>query len=141
MALVRRISASCVARRWRRSRRSLTHSVPRRTGRSGAGRTATARSPAFTAPAAWPEALTQRWKVEVGTGYATPLVVGNRVYMFSRHGDNETMSALDADSGKVLWQTGLSGARSRCNSAAVRHGPGPKSTPVVRQRAAVHASA
>jgi len=43
----------------------------------------------FTAPAAWPEQLTQRWKIEVGTGYATPIVVGNRVYVFSRQGDDE----------------------------------------------------
>jgi hypothetical protein len=33
----------------------------------------------FTAPAAWPAQLTQRWKIDIGTGYATPLVVGNRV--------------------------------------------------------------
>src|SRR5688572_6254726 len=80
-------------------------------------------------PDTWPERLTQRWKVEVGLGYATPLVVGNRIYMFSRVGENETMSALDADSGKVLWQTGYP-ASFTMNSAAVRHGPGPKSTPV-----------
>src|SRR5215510_14414370 len=43
---------------------------------------------AFNEPRSWPEKLTQRWKVEVGTGYATPLVVGNRIYMFSRKGDN-----------------------------------------------------
>lgn len=84
----------------------------------------------FTAPAAWPKALTQRWKAEVGTGYATPLVVGNRVYMFSRLGDNETMSALDADSGKVLWQQGYP-AVFTMQSATVRHGAGPKSTPIV----------
>ena len=84
----------------------------------------------FTAPAAWPKALTQRWKTEVGPGYATPLVVGNRVYMFSRLGDNETMSALDADSGKVLWQQGYP-AVFTMQSATVRHGAGPKSTPVV----------
>ena len=84
----------------------------------------------FTAPPAWPKALTQRWKAEVGPGYATPLVVGNRVYMFSRLGDNETMSALDADSGKVLWQQGYP-AVFTMQSATVRHGAGPKSTPVV----------
>ena len=27
----------------------------------------------FTEPRDWPERLTQRWKVEVGLGYATPL--------------------------------------------------------------------
>ena len=84
----------------------------------------------FAAPAAWPKALTQRWKAEVGLGYATPLVVGNRVYMFSRLGDNETMTALDADSGKVLWQQGYP-AVFTMHSAAARHGAGPKSTPVV----------
>ena len=84
----------------------------------------------FTAPKQWPEALVQRWKMEVGLGYATPLVAGNRVYMFSRLGDNETMSALDAGSGKVLWQTGYP-APFTMHSATVVHGPGPKSTPTL----------
>ena len=83
----------------------------------------------FTAPAAWPAQLTQRWKVEVGTGYATPIVVGNRVYVFSRQGEEEVMSALDAASGKVLWRTAYA-APFEMNSAARPHGPGPKSTPV-----------
>ncbi len=83
---------------------------------------------AFALPSAWPEQLRQRWKVEVGTGYATPLVVGNRVYMFSRQGDREVMSALDAESGKVIWSTGYS-APFEMMSAAAPHGPGPKSTP------------
>ena len=83
----------------------------------------------FTEPAAWPEELNQRWKIEVGLGYATPLVVGNRVYLFSRQGDDEVMSAIDADSGKVLWRTAYP-APFTMNSAAAPHGPGPKSTPV-----------
>ena len=85
--------------------------------------------PAFTAPAQWPDMLTQRWKIDVGTGYATPIVVGNRVYMFSRVGENETMSAIDAASGKVLWTSGYP-APFTMMSATVQHGPGPKSTPV-----------
>ena len=32
-------------------------------------------APAPSDPKAWPEKLTQKWKVEVGSGYATPLVV------------------------------------------------------------------
>ncbi len=83
----------------------------------------------FTEPAVWPEQLTQRWKIEVGLGYATPLVVGDRVYLFSRQGDDEVMSAIDADSGKVLWRTAYP-APFTMNSAATPHGPGPKSTPV-----------
>jgi outer membrane protein assembly factor BamB len=83
----------------------------------------------LTTPQAWPEALTERWKVEIGTGYATPLVVGDRVYQFSRIGDNETMTALDAASGKVLWQAGYP-ATFTMNPATKQHGPGPKSTPI-----------
>lgn len=84
----------------------------------------------FTEPRAWPDQLTRRWKVEVGTGYATPLVAGSRLYLFSRQGDREVMSALDAGSGKVLWQTGYP-VSFTMNSAAVRHGQGPKSTPAL----------
>jgi putative pyrroloquinoline-quinone binding quinoprotein len=83
---------------------------------------------AFPEPAAWPEQLTRRWKVEVGAGYATPIVVGNRVYAFSRQQDNEVMRALDADTGKIVWETSYA-APFRMNPATSRHGPGPKSTP------------
>ena len=59
----------------------------------------------FSEPSAWPESLKQHWKIEVGTGYATPLLVGDRLYLFSRQGEDEVMSALDAASGKVVWRT------------------------------------
>jgi outer membrane protein assembly factor BamB len=83
----------------------------------------------FTAPATWPAQLTQRWKIDVGPGYATPIVVGNRVYVFSRQGDDEVMSGIDAASGKVLWRTAYAAPFEMHNSAKP-HGQGPKSTPV-----------
>jgi outer membrane protein assembly factor BamB len=52
-----------------------------------------------------------------------------RLYMFSRRGENETMSALDAATGKEIWQTGYP-VSFTMHSAATKHGPGPKSTPV-----------
>jgi len=79
--------------------------------------------------AAWPAQLTQKWKLEVGLGYATPLVVGNRIYQFARKGEREVMMAIDADGGKVLWETGHSAVFTPM-SAAAPHGAGPKSTPV-----------
>jgi len=84
--------------------------------------------PSFVAPSNWPDQLTQRWKVEVGLGYATPLVVGNRIYLFSRQGENEVMSALDAASGAVIWKEAYQ-APFTMNKATEHHGPGPKSTP------------
>src|SRR5258705_791845 len=82
----------------------------------------------FAAPAAWPEALTRRWKIDVGTGYATPIVVANRVYAFSRQDNNEVMRALDAETGKVVWGKRYP-APFNMSPATARHGPGPKSTP------------
>ena len=83
---------------------------------------------AFSAPKAWPEQLVQRWKAEVGEGYATPLVVGNRVYVFSRRDGNEVMAALDAQTGKEIWRTGYP-IDFTMHSAATQHNKGPKSTP------------
>ena len=83
---------------------------------------------AFREPASWPKTLTMRWNVDVGTGYATPLVVGDRLYVFTRQGDNEVMTALDAASAKVIWRTSYP-APYNMNPATAPHGPGPKSTP------------
>jgi outer membrane protein assembly factor BamB len=83
---------------------------------------------AFREPATWPKTLTKQWNAEIGLGYATPLVVGNRIFVFTRQGDNEVMTALDAASAKVLWRTSYA-APFRMNPATAPHGPGPKSTP------------
>jgi outer membrane protein assembly factor BamB len=85
--------------------------------------------PSFAAPATWPEALTSRWSVDVGLGYATPLVVDNRLYVFARQGDDEVMSALDPATGNVVWKAGYA-APFTMNKSTARHGPGPKSTPI-----------
>ena len=84
----------------------------------------------LTAPPAWPDQLNQKWRVTVGEGYATPLVVGNRVYQFSRQGENEVMTAFDADTGKEVWKNPGYPAVFEMQSAARPHGAGPKSTPV-----------
>jgi outer membrane protein assembly factor BamB len=84
---------------------------------------------AFQAPASWPESLSLKWKVDVGAGYATPLIVGNRVFTHTRQGENEVMLALDAETGKTIWQTNYP-APYKMNPATKNHGQGPKSTPL-----------
>src|SRR5262245_2115806 len=42
---------------------------------------------AFREPSSWPDRLTSKWKVDVGIGYATPLLVGNRLYLFTRQNE------------------------------------------------------
>jgi outer membrane protein assembly factor BamB len=82
----------------------------------------------FGEPKTWPDRLTQRWKVEVGEGHATPVLVGGRIYTFTRQGTNEVMQSFDAATGKAVWQSRYA-APVTVNPAASAHGPGPKATP------------
>ena len=50
------------------------------------------------------EQLTRKWKIDVGQGYATPILVRDRLYVFTRQGDNEVMQAIDAAAGDTIWQ-------------------------------------
>lgn len=86
----------------------------------------------FTPPAAWPERPTQVWKVDAGIGHASPVVAGNRVFLFSRVGEQEALTAYDAATGKRLWREAYE-APYQMNSAATGHGKGPKSTPVIHR--------
>ncbi len=82
------------------------------------------------APAAWPATLTQKWKIPVGSGYATPIVANGRVYVHARNGEQETITAFDAATGKPIWNDAHA-APYKVNPAAASHGPGPKSSPVL----------
>jgi outer membrane protein assembly factor BamB len=83
----------------------------------------------FVEPKIWPKALRQRWTLEIGPGYATPLVVGNRLYTITRRNENEVMMALDAATGKVVWESSYA-APYTMPAGTVAHGPGPKATPL-----------
>ena len=83
----------------------------------------------FVEPSEWPAELTRRWTVRVGEGYATPLVVGAQVFVFTRRNDDEVLTSLDAETGSVLWQTTYA-ARYDMFAATSVHGPGPKATPL-----------
>ena len=84
--------------------------------------------PGFEAPTDWPETLTSRWSVEVGPGYATPILVGDTVWMFVRQGEEEVLLALEPETGATRWRSAYP-APFEMSPATARHGPGPKSTP------------
>lgn len=84
----------------------------------------------FTAPKEWPDSLSQKWKVEVGFGDSTPALVGGKLYVFSRQGEEETILCLDAQSGKELWQEKY--AAIAVTGPPSRH-PGPRSSPAVAE--------
>lgn len=82
----------------------------------------------FKVPATWPTDLQQTWKVTVGTGDATPVLSGNKIYLNSRQGDQETVLCLDASTGKELWKSQY--PSMAVTGPAASH-PGPRATPAI----------
>ena len=83
---------------------------------------------AFDVPASWPDTLRRQWSVDIGLGYASPVLIGDQLYMFTRQGEEEVLTALDAATGETVWRTGYA-APFNMNPATARHRAGPKSTP------------
>src|SRR5262245_56933587 len=79
-------------------------------------------------PDRWPQTLTEEWKVTVGEGVASPVVVGDNVFVFTREKDNEVALCFDLADGKERW-------RAEPYPAPFKPGPGaafsngPRSTP------------
>jgi outer membrane protein assembly factor BamB len=84
---------------------------------------------AFDPPKTWPKELARTWKVTVGDGVATPTLVGDKLYVFTREEGGEILRCLDAASGKEIW-------KSEKQDVLPANGPaqgfsGPRSTPTV----------
>lgn len=86
--------------------------------------------PALAPRASWPKALQTGWKVPVGVGHSSPIVVGKSTFVFTREGDEEVAQALELATGKRVWRQAYP-APYAINSAASAHGKGPKSTPAL----------
>lgn len=86
-------------------------------------------APALTR-STWPATLRPAWKVKVGAGHSSPVFASDRVFLFSRQGDDETLEAFELATGKRLWVQS-SPAPYSIQWVASAHGKGPKSTPAV----------
>ena len=86
----------------------------------------------FAEPRTWPDRLTRKWKVEVGEGYATPILSGPVVYVFTRRDGNEGITALDAETGRERWRSAYA-APYTPSQPATAHGAGPKATPLLHR--------
>ena len=82
----------------------------------------------FQPPATWPKELAEKWKVKVGDGVATPALVGDKLYVFTREDKDEIIRCLDANSGKQIWEDKY--AAQPATGPASRF-PGPRSSPTV----------
>jgi outer membrane protein assembly factor BamB len=83
----------------------------------------------FKAPAAWPSALTAKWKTAVGQGDSTPALLKGKLYAFGRQDADEVTTCLDAATGNVLW-TDKYAAPTVAGPSARAHA-GPRSSPVI----------
>ncbi|VTS03502.1 PQQ-binding-like beta-propeller repeat protein [Tuwongella immobilis] len=81
-------------------------------------------------PRTWPKTLAEAWSVEVGTGHSSPVIADGLIYQFARQGDDEVVLAIDPRSGAIRWNQRYPQAY-QMDQAAIEHGKGPKSTPVV----------
>ena len=85
----------------------------------------------FTAPATWPKELTQKWKTTVGLGDSSPALVGDKLYVFARQGEDEVTLCLNAADGKEIWRDKYAAKAISGPSASVH--PGPRSSPTVAE--------
>lgn len=84
---------------------------------------------AADAPESWPEKLTEAWRIDVGAGHSSPVVVDGKVYQFSREdNDHEVVRCFNLENGRAVWAKSYP-APYEMNPAARNHGKGPKSTP------------
>ncbi len=84
----------------------------------------------FATPATWPKTLRPIWRLEVGTGHSSPILAAEVIYVLSREGEDETVRAVDLESGEVRWSQSYP-APYEMSSVATAHGKGPKSTPAL----------
>jgi outer membrane protein assembly factor BamB len=82
----------------------------------------------FTEPKTWPKELTKKWTAKVGLGDASPALVGDKVYVFTREGDDEIILCLETGKGTEVWKD-----KYEAKPAQVPRGghTGPRSSPVV----------
>ncbi|MDZ7370326.1 MAG: PQQ-binding-like beta-propeller repeat protein [candidate division KSB1 bacterium] len=82
----------------------------------------------FKAPKVWPQELKKIWQVIVGSGDATPALVGDRLFVFTRQGAEEVVRCLRANDGGEVWRVAY--PAPEVTGPAASH-PGPRSTPLV----------
>lgn len=82
----------------------------------------------FMAPMTWPPELLMVWRDSVGTGDATPVYVDDKLYVFTRQGDQEVILCMNAYHGVEEWRAMY--AAPAVTGPGARH-PGPRSTPAV----------
>ncbi|NLS93963.1 MAG: PQQ-binding-like beta-propeller repeat protein [Planctomycetaceae bacterium] len=69
----------------------------------------------------------EKWRIPAGNGYASPVVLGNRLVLFHRVENREVVDCLDAETGDGVW----SQAWAATYECPFNHSSGPYSAPVL----------
>ncbi len=86
----------------------------------------------YPMPSEWPSQLKLKWQIKVGEGHSSPLLVKQDIYLLTRQGEQEVVSCIGFETGRIVWQDKYP-APYTMNPAARSHGKGPKSTPVFHE--------
>jgi len=81
-----------------------------------------------TLPTPLPGELPIRWKAQVGIGFSSVVVAGDRVLTMGNEEDRDSVWCLDADTGDVLWQHVYD-----CPLDPLYYEGGPGATPTVHE--------
>jgi outer membrane protein assembly factor BamB len=82
-------------------------------------------------PQKWPKELKEEWKVTVGEGVSSPVVVGDKAFVFTRQKEDEIVLCFDLASGKGLWKSEPYPAPYQWWAGEGNFSKGPRSTPTV----------
>ncbi len=94
----------------------------------GANRNFTAASKGLAA--LWPEGGPRAvWSRDLGEGYSAIVAEGDRLYTMYRANKKETVIALDAATGKTMWEYTYDAPE--LSGMNLEHGPGPHATPLI----------
>lgn len=80
--------------------------------------------------ATWPEGGPRRlWSRDLGEGYSAIAVAGGKLFTMYRRGEKDVVVALDAATGKTLWEYAYDAPFAP--EYSMENGPGPHATPTV----------
>lgn len=78
-----------------------------------------------TIPTAIPAEPKRVWQLEIGGGFSSPVVSGNRLVYLDGQSNQEVAHLVDANTGKEIWHAAYAAMYQD------EWGPGPRSTPII----------
>jgi outer membrane protein assembly factor BamB len=79
-------------------------------------------------PKVWPDSLKKSWRVELGEGYSSPVMMSGRIFVHHRRDPEEIITAVDS-AGKMLWEKKYPAPFTK-NQYATKMMKGPFATPL-----------